>query len=131
MSTHAPGARTPAPGGPYCQAVVSCGQVFCSGTFGVDPATGRAAATVAGQTEQALANLAAVLAEHGSSMRHLAKVTVYYVGTEDFAAVNEAYARHVPVPAPARSVVPCTSLPEGLLICVDAVAALARHPEGP
>lgn len=108
----------------YCPAVVSGGLVFCSGTLGIDPATGKAPESAAGQAEQALVNLAGVLADSGSSMRQLIQATVYYVSTADFAAINEAYARHMPDPPPARSAVPCAALPAGLLFCVDAIAAL-------
>jgi 2-iminobutanoate/2-iminopropanoate deaminase len=106
------------------QAVVSSGHVFCSGLMGIDPATGRAPATVGAQAEQALVNLASVLSESGSSMRRLVKTTIYYADTEDFAAINAVYALHVSAPPPARSAVPCTVLPEGLLFCIDAIAAI-------
>lgn len=124
MSRKAPGADGSALGGPYRRAVVSRGQVFCSGTLGIDPTTGRAPESAAAQAEQALINLADILKESGSSMQRLVKTTVYYVSTEDFMAINEAYARHVPAPPPARSVVPCYSLPDGMLFCVDAIATL-------
>jgi 2-iminobutanoate/2-iminopropanoate deaminase len=58
-----PGA--PAALGPYSQAIVAGGFVFCSGTAGIDPATGSAPEGIAAQTEQALLNLAAVLAAAG------------------------------------------------------------------
>jgi len=108
----------------YSPAVISGGQVFCSGTLGIDPATGKAPASVTAQAEQALVNLAGILSESGSSMRQLVKTTVYYVDTQDFAAINDVYARHMPDPPPARSAVPCSALPEGLLFCIDAIAAL-------
>jgi 2-iminobutanoate/2-iminopropanoate deaminase len=108
----------------YSQAVVSGGHVFCSGTMGIDPATGKASESAADQAEQALVNLAGILSDSGSSMRRLVKTTVYYVGAQDFAAINEVYARHMPDPPPARSAVPCSALPEGLLFCIDAIAAL-------
>jgi len=109
---------------PCSQAVVSGGHVFCSGTLGVDPVTGKAAESAADQAEQALVNLAGFLSKSGSSMRQLVKTTIYYVGTRDLAAINEVYARHMPEPPPARSAVPCSALPEGLLFCIDAIAAL-------
>lgn len=106
----------------YSQAIVSGGLVFCSGTLGIDPATGNAAESAADQAEQALVNLAGILSESGSSMKQLVKTTIYYVGTGNFAAVNDVYARHMPDPPPARSAVPCSALPEGLLFCIDAIA---------
>ena len=109
---------------PYSQAVVSGGHVFCSGTLGIDPVTGKALESAADQADQALVNLAGILSESGSSMRQLVKTTIYYVSPQDFAAINEVYARHMPDSPPARSAVPCSALPEGLLFCIDAIAAL-------
>jgi 2-iminobutanoate/2-iminopropanoate deaminase len=109
----------------YSPAVVSGGLVFCSGTLGSDPATGKAPESVADQAEQALVNLAGILSESGSSMGQLVQTTIYYVAGEDFAAINEVYARHMPDPPPARSAVPCAALPDGLRFCIDAIAALA------
>jgi enamine deaminase RidA (YjgF/YER057c/UK114 family) len=54
--------------GPYSQAIVAGGLVFCSGMAGIDPATGAIADGIEAQTEQALLNLAAVLSAAGSSM---------------------------------------------------------------
>jgi 2-iminobutanoate/2-iminopropanoate deaminase len=105
------------------RAVVCGGLVFCSGTLGIDPATGQAPASAEDQAEQALVNLARVLSDSGSEMRQLVKTTIYYVSTQDFAAINEVYARHMPDPPPARSAVPCSALPDGLLFCIDAIAA--------
>ena len=59
--------RAPAALGPYSQAIVANGFVFCSGTVGIDPQTGVLREGVAEQTEQALLNLSAILEEAGSS----------------------------------------------------------------
>ena len=88
--------------GPYSQAIVANGLVFCSGTTGIDPQTGEAPEGVAAQTEQALQNLAAVLAEAGASMDDLVKTTIFYADVATFATVNEIYARNMPQPPPAR-----------------------------
>jgi 2-iminobutanoate/2-iminopropanoate deaminase len=53
--------KAPAALGPYSQAIVAAGFVFCSGTVSIDPDTGLLPAGVAEQTEQALSNLAAIL----------------------------------------------------------------------
>jgi 2-iminobutanoate/2-iminopropanoate deaminase len=113
---------------PYSRAIVTAGLVFCSGTLGIDPATGKAPESAAGQAEQALVNLATILSESGSSTRQLIKTTIYYVSLRDFATINEVYARHMPDPPPARSAVPCSALPEGLLFCIDAIAVLGFEP---
>ena len=49
--------------GPYSQAIVAQGLVFCSGMPGIDPATGTVPDGIEAQTEQALKNLVAVFVE--------------------------------------------------------------------
>jgi 2-iminobutanoate/2-iminopropanoate deaminase len=116
--------RAPAALGPYSQAIVANGFVFCSGQAGIDPATGSAPEGVEAQTEQALRNLAAVLEAAGSSMSNLVKTTIFYANVADFGAVNDVYARHMPTPPPARSAPANVQLPRGLLISIDAIATL-------
>jgi 2-iminobutanoate/2-iminopropanoate deaminase len=98
--------------------------VFCSGTAGIDPAAGVAADGIEAQTEQALQNLAAVLAVAGASMADLVKVTIFYADVDDFAKLNEVYARHMPDPPPARSAPANVKLPHGLLVSIDAIAVI-------
>jgi 2-iminobutanoate/2-iminopropanoate deaminase len=110
--------------GPYSQAIVAGGLVFCSGMAGIDPATGAAPDGIEAQTEQALRNLAAVLASAGASMDDVVKTTIFYAEVEDFSRVNEIYARHMPDPPPARSAPANVRLPRDLLISIDAIAVL-------
>jgi len=114
----------PAALGPYSQAIVAGGFVFCSGTAGIDPVTGEIPAGIEAQTELALRNVAAVLVAAGSSMADLVKTTIFYADVADFATLNEVYARHMPTPAPARSAPANVVLPRGLLVSIDAIAVL-------
>ena len=116
--------QAPAALGPYSQAIVAGGLVFCSGTAGIDPATGVAADGIEAQTEQALRNLAAVLEAAGASMADVVKTTIFYSDVDDFARLNEVYARHMPDPPPARSAPANVRLPHGLLVSINAIAAL-------
>jgi 2-iminobutanoate/2-iminopropanoate deaminase len=108
--------RAPAALGPYSQAIVAGGFVFCSGTVGIDPATGAIQPGIEAQTEQALRNLAAVLAEAGASLTDLVKTTIFYSDVNDFQRLNAVYARHMPDPPPARSAPANVALPNGLLV---------------
>jgi 2-iminobutanoate/2-iminopropanoate deaminase len=108
--------------GPYSQAIVANGLVFCSGTAGIDPVTGAVAEGIEAQTEQALRNMQAILTAAGSSMDNLVKTTIFYANVDDFATINEIYARHLPDPPPARSAPANVRLPRGLLISIDAIA---------
>lgn len=108
--------------GPYSQAIVANGLVFCSGTAGIDPATGAVAEGIEAQTEQALRNLEAILSAAGTAMGNLVKTTIFYADVNDFAVINEIYARHMPDPPPARSAPANVALPRGLLVSIDAIA---------
>jgi len=121
--------RAPAALGPYSQAIIADRLIFCSGTAGIDPATGAAVDGIEAQTEQALLNLAAVLEAAGSSMENLVKTTIFYANVEDFARLNEAYARHMPDPPPARSAPANVNLPRGLLVSIEAIAVMPS-PQG-
>jgi 2-iminobutanoate/2-iminopropanoate deaminase len=116
--------QAPAALGPYSQAIVAGGFVFCSGMAGIDPATGTIPDGIEAQTEQALVNLAAVLAEAGASMDDIVKTTIFYDDVEDFGRLNEVYARHMPDPPPARSAPAHIRLPRGLLVSIEAIAVL-------
>ena len=114
----------PAALGPYSQAIIANGFVFCSGTAGIDPATGAVAEGIEAQAEQALRNLDAILAAAGASLAALVKTTIFYQNVDDFAAINAVYARYMPEPPPARSAPANVNLPRGLLISIDAIAVL-------
>jgi 2-iminobutanoate/2-iminopropanoate deaminase len=115
----------PAALGPYSQAIVAGNLVFCSGTAGIDPATGSPGDGIEAQTETALRNLDAILTAAGASLSTLVKTTIFYANVEDFATINAVYARFMPDPPPARSAPANVALPHGLLISIDAVAVLA------
>src|SRR5712671_2144650 len=115
--------RAPAALGPYSQAIVAGGFVFCSGTAGIDPATGVPGDGIEAQTELALRNLDAILTA-GTSLSGLVKTTVFYTNVEDLATITAIYARFMPDPRPARSAPANVMLPRGQLISIDAVAVL-------
>jgi 2-iminobutanoate/2-iminopropanoate deaminase len=114
--------RAPEALGPYSQAIVANGMIFCSGMAGIDPETGAIADGLEAQTEQALVNLAAVLEAAGASMNDVVKTTIFYADAADFVKLNDVYARHMPDPPPARSAPANVRLPHGLLVSIEAVA---------
>ncbi|MGZ6340977.1 MAG: RidA family protein [Candidatus Limnocylindrales bacterium] len=123
MTRHAVSSQAaPAAIGPYSQAIVSDGLVFCSGQLGLDPATGQLVDGVEAQAERALRNLSAVLDAAGATLNDVVKTTVFLADLADFAAVNAVYARHVSDPPPARSTVQVAGLPRGGLVEIEAIA---------
>ncbi len=118
--------RAPAAIGPYSQAVVANGFLFTAGQIPLDPATGQiVAGDVTVQTERVLTNLGAVLEAAGTSWASVVKSTVVLHDMNDFPAVNQVYARILGSARPARSTVQVAALPRGVLVEIDAIAALA------
>ena len=71
----------------YSRAVVDGEWVFVSGTTGFDYARGTIADDVAAQTEQALHNIEAALAEAGALLADVVRIRVYLVDRADFETV--------------------------------------------
>lgn len=116
----------PAAIGPYSQGIRTGSLVFAAGQLGLDPASGELVqGGVAEQTERALRNVTAVLDAAGASLERVVKTTVFLADMDDFAAMNEVYARHFSAPFPARSTVAVKTLPKGALVEVEAIAVAA------
>jgi 2-iminobutanoate/2-iminopropanoate deaminase len=117
--------KAPAPfqGAPYSQAVKANGFVFVSGQLSLLPGEKELKqGDIKEQTEQVFANLKAILEEAGSSLDGLVKTTVFLQSLDDFAGMNEVYAKHVGATPPARSTVEVAKLPSGALVEIEAIA---------
>lgn len=113
--------------GPYSQAVVHAGLVYCSGQVALDPRTTELVpGGIEEQTRQVMANLAAVLAAAGSSLERVLKTTVYLQRMDDFAPMNAVYGTFFTKDPPARATVEVAKLPKAALVEIDCVAAVAR-----
>lgn len=116
-------APAPFQGAPYSQAIKAGGLVFVAGQVGIKPDhTEMAGDTIQEQTEQALANLRAILEAAGSGMDRLVKTTVFLQNLDDFQGMNEVYAKHVGDQPPARSTFEVAKLPAGALVELEAIA---------
>lgn len=109
--------------GPYSQAVKANGFVFISGQIALNPATGQLVeGGIAQQTERVLENLRGIVEASGSSMHKAVKVSVFLKDMNDFAEMNEVYARFFPSAPPARSTVEVARLPKDVRIEIDLIA---------
>lgn len=116
-----------APGaiGPYSQAVKTRNMVFCSGQIPIDPLTGNFVSDdVAEQTEQVLKNLSAVLEAAGSELGKVVKTTVFLADMNDFAAMNDVYARYFSENKPARATVQAARLPRDARVEIECIAVV-------
>ncbi len=123
MSRNAVALNNPALDGlPFSPAVRAGKTLYLSGQVGLDPKTGKLAdAGAAGQTRQALANVAAVLNAAGKTLDDVVKVNVYITDMNDYAAMNEVYAAAFAKPYPARTCVAVAALPLGARVEIEAV----------
>lgn len=114
-----------APGaiGPYSQAVIANGMVFCSGQIPIDPATGEfVSQEIVEQTEQVFANLIAVLDAAGSGLDKVVKTTVFLADMNDFVAMNEIYSKYFSTNKPARATVQAARLPRDARVEIECIA---------
>lgn len=113
----------PAAIGPYSQAVIHGGLVYCSGQIPLDPSTGEILdGPIEEQTHRVMKNLQAVLQAAGSGWPGVIRTTIYLQNLENFAKVNEVYASYLSKPYPARATVQVAKLPRGVGVEIDAIA---------
>lgn len=117
----------------FARSVVSGGFVFLSGSSGRTMETGEVSSSdVTEQTKVALDKITLALAEAGSSLEHIVKMTIYLRNMSDYQAMKDAefryYQKHAPSLAedpPASTVVQVVSLSKpSMLVEFDAIAIL-------
>ena len=110
--------------GPYSQAMICGNMLFTSGQVPINPATGNVEAEgITDQATQVMKNLAAVLAEAGTSFEKVVKTTCFLSDMGDFAAFNAVYAEYF-TSKPARSCVAVKTLPKNVLVEVEVIALI-------
>lgn len=108
--------------GPYSQAIKANGFIFTAGQIALDPATGQLVeGDVARQTTRVLDSLKGIVEAAGSSLDRAVKATVYLKDMNDFAAMNEVYARYFSKNPPARSTVEAARLPRDVRVEIDLI----------
>ncbi|MCI8406441.1 MAG: RidA family protein [Oscillospiraceae bacterium] len=116
--------KAPAAIGPYSQAKLVNGVLYASGQIPLIPATGELReGGIIPQTEQVMANIAAVLEAAGTDFEHVVKTTCFLRSMDDFAEFNQVYAQYF-TGKPARSCVAAAALPKGALVEVEVLAVL-------
>lgn len=115
--------KAPAPVGPYSQAVEVDGTIFCSGQVPIDPASGEVfTGAVEKQTEMVMENIKAVLTVADLNFDNIIKCGIFLTDMNDFAKVNEVYAKYFPKDPPARSCVAVAALPKGVDVEIEVIA---------
>lgn len=111
--------------GPYSQAVVSGGFVFCSGQIALTHENIFLDKGIEEQSEQVIKNLKNVLEEAGSSLDEVVSTTCYLTDMNTFSAFNEIYDKHFHSSKPARATVEVSKLPLGAKVEISAIAKIS------
>ena len=99
--------------GPYSQAVQVGSTLYISGQLGIDPARGEIVeGGIRPETNRALENVKAILAEAGFSLADAVQVQVFLADIKDFAEMNEVYSSFFAEPYPARGAFEVAQLPK-------------------
>jgi 2-iminobutanoate/2-iminopropanoate deaminase len=108
--------------GPYSQAVRANGFIFTAGQGPMDPATGKLVeGDTAAQTARVMENLKVIVEGAGSSLDRAVKANVYLRDMNDFAVMNEVYARYFPQNPPARTTIQAARLPLDISVEIDLI----------
>ena len=114
----------PAPIGPYNQAVKLGDFLFVSGQIPMDAATGEIVKSgIQDETEKVMENLAAILKEAGMDFSNVVKSSIFITDMNQFALINEVYAKYFPTNAPARETVQVAALPKFVNVEISVIAA--------
>jgi 2-iminobutanoate/2-iminopropanoate deaminase len=123
--------KGPKAGGPYSPGLKMNGFIFLSGQIHADPVTGElTTGSIQVHTDRALDNLKLVLEAAGLTLDDVVKTTVFLKDMNDFAKMNEAYAKHFGAHPPARTTIEVARLPRDARIEIEAIA-VDKHGQYP
>ncbi len=115
--------QAPAAIGPYNQAILVDNTLYCSGQIAIDPETGSMVTdTLEDETERVLKNVGAVLRSTQMDYEDVVSCRVYLTNMDDYALVNEVYARYFREDPPARETVAVQALPRGARVEISCIA---------
>ena len=119
--------KAPKPAAPYSSAIRQNGFVFISGQIPADPQSGElVTGSIEEQTTRVLENVSAVLEGAGLTLADVVKTTVFLKNMDNFARMNETYAKFFPQDPPARSTVEVARLPRDVQVEIEAIAVDSR-----
>jgi len=109
--------------GPYSQAIQMGPLLFCSGQISIDPKTNEVfTGDIRKQTEMVIKNIEGVLKAADMNFSNIVKTTIFITDMNDFATVNEVYAKAFTSEPPARSTVAVAALPKGVNVEIEVLA---------
>ena len=130
MTTQPPSRReriktpdAPAAIGPYCQGLLVGETLYVSGQIALDPRSGEmVTGDIEEETAQILDNVGAVLRAADMDFAHVAQVTLFLRDMDDYAVVNEVYARYFSGATPAREALEVGKPPREARVEISCIA---------
>ena len=118
--------KSPAPIGPYNQAVLKGNTLYTSGQIAINPATGElVTANIEAETQQVMQNMKAVLETAGMTFENVVKTTIFIMSMNDFGSINAVYGSYFnEKTAPARETVQVACLPKNVNVEISMIAVL-------
>ena len=115
--------KAPAAIGPYSQAILSNNTLYCSGQIAINPATGNLVMeNITAETNQVMQNISAVLTAAEMDFSHVVKCSIFMKDMNDYAAINELYAKSFGDNPPAREAVQVSVLPKNVNVEISVIA---------
>ena len=115
--------NAPAAIGPYSQAILSNNTLYCSGQIAINPATGNLVMdNITAETNQVMQNISAVLTAADMDFSNVVKCSIFMKNMNDYAAINEVYAKSFGDNPPAREAVQVSVLPKNVNLEISVIA---------
>ena len=109
--------------GPYSQAILSGNTLYCSGLIAINPETGKLVIdNINAETKQVMRNILAVLKAAEMNFDNVVKCSIFMKDMNDYAAINEVYARSFDCNLPAREAVQVSFLPKNVNVEISVIA---------
>ena len=109
--------------GPYSQAILSNKTLYCSGQIAINPATGNLVMeNITAETTQVMQNISAVLTAADMDFSNVVKCSIFMKDMNDYAAINEVYAKSFEENPPAREAVQVSVLPKNVNVEISVIA---------
>jgi len=114
-----PTPSAPPVAGPYSPAVRAGDFVVMAGQVGFGADGTLVAGGIEAETDQVLANIAAVLGDVGAGWSDVARTTIFLTDLGNFATVNALYEGAIGASRPARTTIGVAALPAGALVEIE------------
>ena len=115
--------NSPAPIGPYNQAILVSDTLYISGQICIDPSTGSLKnRDIQEETHQAMQNIKAILQEAGMNFSNVVKTTIFITDMNRFSEINEIYGKYFSDSFPARETVQVSALPKFANVEISMIA---------